>query len=75
MEEKDRRRRNSSVRRGSTSSSRAATPVWDGEAGSWAESGQAIEAVATGLQQGLGLRAATRSVDTPGRVARGGRHG
>ena len=45
------------------------TPVWDGEAGSWAESGQAIEAVATGLQQGLGLRAATRPVDTPGRGA------
>jgi hypothetical protein len=38
------------------------TPVWEGDAGSWSESGQAIERVATALQQGLGVTKATQAV-------------
>lgn len=41
------------------------TPVWDAPAGSWQESGQAIDAVAAGLRQGLGLAEATRPLGGP----------
>lgn len=42
-------------------------PVWDAEAGSWSESGRAIETVADGLRQGLEPQEATAplQIDQP----------